>query len=110
MNGDAPYYQQAAALSTCEARALMLPREFEERCDDCGKSREDCETYGKGCVRCAECNGRMGECPEDCADGHMAGCDFPAERCVCKALLAAWRQAGADLAADQAFQAEREGA
>ena len=61
------------------------------------------------CIRCAECEEKAGDCPDDCGEAsHDPACPMPAEPCRCAAIGKAWRERAADKAADMAYEQSRE--
>lgn len=101
------YYSDADALRASEARSLIRD-EAPEGCDLCGELEEDCQN-GLGCIRCAHCKQKPGDCFDDCAESeHHVGCNFPSEDCRCRAIGNELIARAADVIAEEGLDAHRE--
>jgi hypothetical protein len=84
---------------------LDPPSETEEICEYCLEPLVDCEN-GLGCIRCAHCHRREGECLDgDCPESeHLQGCEFPAEECSCRLIRKRWYEDAGDRATNAAIK------
>lgn len=79
-----------------------------DKCDLCGEWEEDCES-GHGCIRCAHCKRKPGDCTQDCVEGeHYLACPFPSEQCRCAAIKREGAECFTESEVEAAIEAARE--